>query len=225
MNASWGDNHDLATQGPVGLERIAPWRFLMFFAVLAVAWAIGPFFVAPGEALLAGFDVAAVAFLISCLWTFRHEPTDMRAVAERSDANRLVLLVVSLMLMVVVFAAMVGELGLRGQLGLSQKLVIVATLMLVWLFGNAVFTFHYAHLFYSRDAGGTDRGGLEFPGTAQPLMSDFVYFAFTLGVAVQTSDVQVTSRHIRVVVTAHSVIGFFFNIGVLALAISVIGAE
>ena len=49
-------------------------------------------------------------------------------------------------------------------------------------------------------------------------------FAFTIGVAVQTSDVQVTSRHLRNVVIVHAVVGFFFNLGVLALAINVLGA-
>ena len=54
-------------------------------------------------------------------------------------------------------------------------------------------------------------------------MSDFVYFAFTLGVAVQTSDVSIESRHLRKIVTAHCVAGFFFNLGVLALTINVLG--
>jgi uncharacterized membrane protein len=208
-----------------GLDRIAPRRFLLFFAVLVSGWTLGPLLIGPGRALLAGFDVAALAFLLSCASTLRHEPTDMRSLAARSDANRVVLLVISAVLMLVVFAAIVGELGLGGPLGLADKLLIVVTLVLVWTFGNAVYALHYAHLFYSRSAEGDDRAGLEFPGTAQPLMSDFVYFAFTLGVAVQTSDVQVTSRHVRVVVIAHSVLGFFFNIGVLALAISVMGAR
>ena len=56
-------------------------------------------------------------------------------------------------------------------------------------------------------------------------MSDFAYFAFTLGVAVQTSDVQITSPHLRRLVTVHCVIGFFFNLGVLALTINVLGAR
>jgi uncharacterized membrane protein len=42
---------------------------------------------------------------------------------------------------------------------------------------------------------------------------------------VQTSDVQVTSRRMRKIVTVHSVIGFFFNLGVLALTINVLGSK
>ena len=100
---------------------------------------------------------------------------------------------------------------------------MAASLVLVWMFANAVYTLHYTHLFYTADDGGKDQAGLKFPGTKEPLMSDFVYFAYTLGVAVQTADVEVTSPHIRKVVTAHCVAGFFFNLGVLALTINVLG--
>jgi uncharacterized membrane protein len=209
---------------PTGLARVAPWPFLLFFVLLAGGWSIGPVLLDRDRALLAGFDVAAAVFLISCVSTLWHAPARMRTIAEHSDASRKVLLIVSVVLTVVVFAAMVGELGLRGRLALVDRALIVVSVMLAWTFGNAVYTLHYAHLFYSRGAHGNDRAGLEFPGTPEPVMSDFVYFAFTLGVAVQTSDVQVTSRHIRKVVIVHSVVGFFFNLGVLALAINVLGA-
>lgn len=206
------------------LDRIAPWRFLLFFALLVVGWAVAALTLQRPEAILAGFDLAAATFLVSCVPMFRHAPAHMRTLAERSDANRVVLLVINVVLAVVVFAAILGELGLGGTRSLGDKLLVFVSLVLAWTFGNAVYALHYAHLFYGRDSSGTDRGGLEFPGTPEPVLSDFAYFAFTLGVAVQTSDVQVTKRHVRNVVTLHSVIGFFFNLGALALAINVLGA-
>jgi len=206
------------------LNRIAPWRFLLFFALLAVAWPAASRFVDWSQALLIGFDVAAVAFLLSYASAFQRKSDEMRRLAAESDASRHLLLVVTALLSLVVFAAILAELGLRGSLSLQDKLLIVLSLFLTWMFGNAVYTLHYAHLYYLPGATGKDCGGLEFPGTAEPLMSDFVYFAFTLGVAVQTSDVQVTSRRMRKIVTLHSVIGFFFNLGVLALAISLLGS-
>lgn len=206
------------------MSKLAPWRFLMFLALLAGGWAVGLVFLERSRALLLGFDVAAVTFLVTCIPMFRHAPADMRGLAERSDANRAVLLFVSAVLTVVIFAAIASELGLRGKLPLLDKLHIVASLVLAWGFGNAVYALHYAHLYYRADDEGHDRGGLEFPGTDEPLMSDFAYFAFTLGVAVQTSDVQVTSRHIRNVVTIHAVVGFFFNLGALSLAINLLAA-
>jgi uncharacterized membrane protein len=56
-------------------------------------------------------------------------------------------------------------------------------------------------------------------------MADFAYFAFILGVAVQTADVDITSPHIRRIATIHCIAGFFFNLGVLALTINVIGSS
>ena len=206
------------------LNRIAPWRFLLFFLLLVTVTAASAPILGWTEGFLAGFDLAAAAFLLSCIPTLGQEAGTMRVLAERSDANRLTLLVISVLVSLVTLSAVVAELGLRGELTLVDKLLIVVTLILVWLFGNTVYAFHYAHLFYSRDEGGSDRAGLRFPGTGEPTMSDFAYFAFTLGVAVQTSDVAVTSPHIRNVVTAHCVLGFFFNLGVLALTINVLGA-
>ena len=206
------------------LNRIAPRRFLLFFVLLGLAWPAASTCYDWSKALLVAFDIAAVAFLLSYLPAFGKKSGEMRRLAAESDASRRILLVVTALLSLVVFAAVLAELGLRGTLDLTDKLLIVVSLLLTWMFGNAVYTLHYAHLYYLRGPDGKDCGGLEFPATDEPLMSDFVYFAFTLGVAVQTSDVQVTSRRMRKIVTLHSVIGFFFNLGVLALAISLLGA-
>ena len=206
-------------------NRIAPWRFLLFFAVLGVGWAIAMPRLGWSQGLLAGFDVAAVAFIALHVATFRYDAKQLREAAARNDANRAVLLVVSFLLSVVIMAAMAGELSAAEKLGMIDKLLLAVSLVLVWIFANAVYTLHYAHLFYTSDDGGKDSAGLIFPGTKEPLMSDFVYFAYTLGVAVQTADVDVTSPHIRKVVTAHCVAGFFFNLGVLALTINVLAAK
>ncbi len=206
-------------------NRIAPWRFLLFFAVLAAGWAIGLPRLGWSRGLLAGFDSAAVVFLAAHASTFRFGVKRLRDAAKRNDANRVVLLVISFLLTVVILAAVIAELSAASQLGLPDKLLVVVSLVLVWTFGNAVYALHYAHLFYTSDDGGKDSAGLNFPGTKQPLMSDFVYFAYTLGVAVQTADVEITSLHIRKVVTAHCVAGFFFNLGVLALTINVLAAS
>ena len=206
-------------------NRIAPWRFLLFFAVLGVGWAIAMPRIGWSQGLLAGFDVAAVLFIASYATTFRYDAKLLREAAERNDANRAVLLVVSFLLSAVIMAAMVGELSAAETLGTIDKLLLAVSLVLVWTFANAVYTLHYAHLFYTSADGGKDSAGLIFPGTKEPLMSDFVYFAYTLGVAVQTADVDITSPHIRKVVTAHCVAGFFFNLGVLALTINVLAAK
>lgn len=206
-------------------KHIAPWRFVMFFLVLLAASGIAGALLPLAKATLIGFDVAAMAFLISCWWLFKDKIDDMRQIAKDTDANREVLLVLTFVLTVVILAAVISELGKSGKLAIFDKALIAASLTLVWLFANAVYTLHYCHLFYSSDDGGKDCAGLDFPGTKEPLISDFAYFSYTLGVAVQTSDVVVTSCHIRKIVTAHCIIGFFFNIGVLALSINVLAGS
>ncbi len=205
-------------------KSIAPWRFLMFFALLALGWGIGLSRLGWSQGLLVGFDVAAVVFLMSCVPIFADDVAKMRAVAAQNDANRAVLLGLSFLLTVVILAAIVAELG-QDTLGPWDKALVAISLVLVWTFGNAVYTLHYCHLFYTGDDGGKDCAGLDFPRTKEPLMSDFVYFAFTIGAALQTSDVDISSPHIRTVATAHTVISFFFNLGVLALTINVLGAS
>jgi uncharacterized membrane protein len=102
------------------------------------------------------------------------------------------------------------------------KGLIIFTLAMAWLFSNTIYALHYAHIAY-----GDERGrclGLDFPGTPEPDYWDFVYFAFTCGMAFATSDVQVTSKHMRRLVTVHSLAAFAFNIGVLAFTINVLGS-
>ena len=204
------------------VNRFMPWRFLLFFVLLVVGLALAIPTAGWSKGLLLGFDAAAIGFLVAQMSTFRYNARQMRDAARRNDANGIQLLVITFLLSVVIMAAVVAELSEAEQLSLTAKLLVALSLVLVWIFGNAVYTLHYAHLFYTRDDGGKDSAGLEFPKTKEPLMSEFVYFAFTLGVAVQTSDVVVTSSHIRKVVTAHCVAGFFFNLGVLALTINVL---
>jgi uncharacterized membrane protein len=202
-----------------------PWRFRLFFAVLAIGWGLGVWLLGWAQGLLVGFDVAALLFLVLQAPLFAEDAKALRKAAIRNDANRMTLLVVSFLLSVVILSAVVAELGQASQLTAIDKAVVAASLVIVWVFGNAVYTLHYAHLFYTADGTGKDTGGLDFPGTKEPLMADFVYFAFTLGVAVQTSDVVIKAPHIRKVVTAHCVAGFFFNLGVLALTINVLAAS
>ena len=210
--------------GKTKSNQIVPWRFALFFGLLAIGLVVAPLWVELSQGLLIAFDVAALAFLVSHLPTFAYDAKMMRAVAAANDANRVVLLIVSFILSIVILAAIVGQLS-QGQLTPLDKALVAVSLILVWIFGNAVYTLHYAHLFYTAADGGKDRAGLEFPKTREPLMADFVYFAFTLGVALQTGDVIITSPHIRKVVTAHCVAGFFFNLGVLALTINILGSR
>lgn len=206
-------------------NRIAPMRFLLFIGLLVAGWGGGIAWLGAERGLLAGFDLAALVYLISCAPLFRLGTADLRRAAIENDANRWLLLALSFLLTLVILAAITVQLATPDGLPLADKLLIAVSLVIVWTFGNAIYTLHYAHLYYSRVGGGKDAGGLAFPCTQQPDLADFTYFAFTLGVAVQTSDVEVISPHIRRVVTIHCIVAFFFNLGVLALTINVLGSR
>jgi len=206
-------------------NRIAPPRFLLFLAVLAIGWGVGATMLGWQRGVMIGFDVAALAFILASLNLFNDRPKEIRAHAKANDANRVVLLGVSFVISLVILVAVGSQLSREGGFTGFEIALIVATLVLVWTFGNAVYALHYAHLYYTRDDGGADATGLDFPGKREPDYADFCYFAFTLGCALQTADVCVTSPHIRRVVTVHCVAAFFFNLGVLALTINVLGSR
>lgn len=68
----------------------------------------------------------------------------------------------------------------------------------------------------------TGEPALVFPGTADPRLSDFVYFAFTIGTAFSTSDVSVRSPRLRWVVTWHQAIAFLYNATIIVLVMNTV---
>lgn len=212
-------------------NRIAPARFLVFLVLLVTGFFGYRAVVADTtwqDALAMAFDFAAALFLLSLLPLLRDSsPEAMRKRAAKNDAGRVLVLVLTMLATVATMAAITGELegAQSGELLSIAKLVV--TLLLIWLFANTVYTLHYAHAYYAQgeggDEGGGDRGGLDFPGTRTPDYADFAYFAFTLGMTFQTSDVEISDRALRHAALLHSFGAFVFNIGVIAFTINVLG--
>ena len=198
-------------------------RFLAFLIVLVVA-APAAGLVLHGRYLgfMAGFDIAALVFLLACISLLStREAAVIRDHAIANDANKTLLLVITGIVVAVLFASIAAETIDQRPEPLT-KILVIATLVLAWLFANTIYAIHYAHLAYIKpDARSL---GLEFPGTKQPVYWDFVYFAYTLGMTFQTSDVTIRDEHIRRVVTVHCFAAFVFNIGVLAFTINVLGS-
>ncbi|MEG8044173.1 DUF1345 domain-containing protein [Sphingomonas faeni] len=204
-------------------QRVAPPRFILFVLVFAIGLAVLIPRIGLGRGTMAAFDVAAVVFLIAVSTLFRNATAArMRRAAEENDANRAVLLGFSGMIMLVILVAVAKELqGKNDAVGIA---LTIATLALAWLFSNMIYTLHYAHLYYVDDPDGKDAKGLDFPSCDEPDYWDFAYFAFTLGMTFQTSDVQITSRRVRKAALGQCMAAFVFNIGVLAFTINVLGS-
>lgn len=203
---------------------LAPPRFIAFLVLLGITIPSFADIVSPAHACLIGFDVSAAVFMLSALPLFRGvEAEHMREAARRNDANRWLLLAVSVILLMAVLGAIGLEIIGKSSLSAGEKALIVGTLAMAWIFANLVYALHYAHMFYVADETGADTGGIDFPATQEPDYWDFLYFAFTLGMTFQTSDVNIRSRAVRQVVTLHCMAAFVFNIGVLAFTINVLG--
>ncbi len=206
-------------------RHIAPVRFLLFAAVFAgVAGALAALGDGSRTALLMGFDAAALVFLAASLTLLRSDAEQMRSRAVDNDANRAGLLAISVLLSLVVLFAVGTLIASPEKLDRGDIVLIVATLLLAWLFANMVFTLHYAHLYYLQE-GGRDRGGLEVPGVKEPGYWDFLYFSFTLGMTFQTSDVTISGAHMRRVALGHCMAAFVFNMGILAFTVNALGGS
>lgn len=211
-------------------NRLAPPRFLafiallplLFFALTRAGWANDW-----QDGLALAFDGAAAVFLLSLVPVLRGgESTSIRQHASENDANRVIVLVVTSVVTLVVMAAIAGELDGAKNHQIPAMAKLVVTLLLIWLYANTIYAVHYAHAFYSSDPKtGKDAAGLNFPGTKTPDYGDFLYFACTLGMTFQTSDVAITAPGIRRVVLLHTFAAFIFNIGVIAFTINTLGGS
>jgi len=167
-----------------------------------------------------------VIYLASSIWLAGSLTTkELRKKASIEDEGIVVIVLITL----AVIALSIGSLVLL--LGGDQRngwflVPAVANVPLSWATLHTIMAFHYAHLFYApseeREAKTRDAGGLEFPKTDEPSLSDFVYFSFIVGMTAQTSDVDVTGREMRNTTIAHGVVSFFFNTVILALAVNVL---
>lgn len=205
------------------IAKFAPLRFVIFIAALVIATVVGLRIWPPAKGLMTGFDVASLIFLVSCLPLLNDDTKTMRESSKNNDANRPVLLGISVTVTTVILAVVGIVIVKSKELQTMDVVLIVVTLVLAWLLGNVVYALHYAHLYYASKEDGGDTGGIEFPETKEPDYWDFLYFSFTLGMTFQTSDCAITSRQVRRVSIGHSMAAFIFNLGVLAFTINTLG--
>lgn len=200
------------------------WRFVLFFALLIIVTAgVAVTGLKFAPALLIGFDVAAVVFMASIIVSLGNDTADeMRERAAANEPDQHILQIVAATVLGVVAVGIGFEVVADEDWALA---LASATLFMAWLFGNTLFALHYAHAFYVGHEGGGDCAGLAFPGDEkQPGYWDFAYFSFVIGTAFAVSDIRVESKALRRVVLFHSAIAFWFNIGVVALTISLVSA-
>lgn len=161
-------------------------------------------------------------FAIRMMFWATHEKIRARAIAQ--DDGRFVILGMVIIAAIVSIGAIVAELSvvkdMHGMLRSAHITLAVLTILSSWAFTQVMFALHYAHDFYVTKTQ-SDSGGLEFPGTAMPEYSDFLYFSCVIGTSGQTADVSFTNRKMRRTGLVHCVLAFFFNTTLVALTINI----
>jgi uncharacterized membrane protein len=175
-----------------------------------------------------GWDSGVLVFFaLTFLVLGEGQAAVLRKRASLSDTHLWIILGIAVIAAAASFAALAFVLqkpeGASASSLAGRITVAVATLVLSWTLVHGMFAIRYAHYFYGDpEADGTLRGGLEFPGKGHPDFWDFVYYAFVVGMTCQVSDVQVLTKPMRRLTLAHGVLSFFFNAGVLALAVNIL---
>jgi len=175
---------------------------------------------------LIGWNAGLWVYLLS-LWVMmlRADAKAVKRLAETEDESAHVVLVMVCVAAIASLLAILLELGGSSHHDEGGRLLRYAftasTVFGSWALIGTIFTLHYARLFYADDDD-PEALPLRFPdGIRNPGYWDFLYFAFTISVAVQTSDVAVASRALRKSVLAHSLICFVFNAAIIGLSINI----
>jgi uncharacterized membrane protein len=199
-------------------------------ALVGLAAYVLSFPLEPDLRILIAYDLALTTHLASLAVRMAHADAAATSelVAQKEPSNATIL----------ALAAILSGLSLAGvgfmlhrsknwtplmanvNLGLSLLAVFLS-----WTLLHVLFGMHYARLYYdlTPPAGEpADRRPLAFPDDEQPDFLDFMYFAFTLAVCYQVSDVTIRSRHLRRVALAHMLLSFINVTLILGLVIEIV---
>jgi uncharacterized membrane protein len=174
--------------------------------------------------VLIGWNVGVWTYLVLMIWLIvRSKAHDVKRIAEVEDENAGLVLFVVCIAAIASLATITFELAGSKDLDTTHKLLRYGftglTVIGSWLLIGVIFSVHYARLYYTW---GGKEPALRFAGAeVNPDYWDFLYFSFTIGVAVQTSDVGVATRNLRKIVLAQSLIGFLFNMAILGFSINI----
>ncbi len=209
---------------PLRLIRARP-RYFLALALMALSyWLLVPFFHMHSTRLLIAWDIGMAFFILSMFrMMYRCHAREVPKISARQDIGQRFILLLTIGAACLSFLTIAVEVRyLRQAAGWEQigrAGLILGTILLSWCLVQVIYALHYAHHYFVRGAG----EGLKFPGQGDtPLdYGDFLYFAFTIGSAFATSDVNVTSPALRRSVTAHTILSFFFNTFILGLWVNV----
>jgi uncharacterized membrane protein len=198
--------------------------FLIGVAVGAAAL-VTCLFIEPVYAVAIGANAMFLAYLALTAWEF-HDFTPAFLKRRAADADTPVLAIFGVTAVVVVVSVLFLFLAVnRGDspdpLSVAAS---AASVLLGWFTIHTMAALHYAYEYYEvpQDKGrAAIVGGLDFPDSGEPDGAAFLYFSYVIAMTAQVSDIEVSSNHMRKLVTVHGVFSFFFNTVILAATVNV----
>jgi len=173
--------------------------------------------------VLAAGDVFFLTYILSlAVMSVRITPEELDRKADVEDEGIAIVVLVSLALIAFCLFAIIQLLHHKGAPDWLALVLAAAGAPLGWFMLHMLMAFHYAYLFYSEPARAKGGSGLLFPDTKEPGVADFLYYSFVIGMTAQVSDVQVCSTRIRRTTLGHSIVSFFFNTVLIAMAVNAV---
>lgn len=188
---------------------------------VAVYFLLGAF--EPAARTAAAGDAFFLTYLVStALLVLRLDAAGLQRRAGVADEGGFVVILIAL---AVIVLCVVGVFTVLHQKQISPLTfaLAAASAPLGWFTLHTIAAFRYANHHFVGDAVGKGVA-LKFPGTKDPEISDFLYFALVVGMTAQVSDVQVMSPSMRRLTIVHSVVSFFFNTVLIAMAVNAVVA-
>ncbi len=176
------------------------------------------------------FDVAVVTYLaLFSVLMCRASPEDAAEISRRGEPTGLPFLLVVIALSVMSLVGVTAMLNnSRADPTWMTNLHMATSLLavfLAWLLSHVVFGLFYMRLYYDDTIVEGEivyHEGLEYPERAVADYWDFMYYAFTIAMCYQTSDVSITSVRIRRVTLLHAIYSFIFVTAIIGLLVNII---
>ena len=171
--------------------------------------------------LAAGDSFFALYLLMMAIVTAQTTAKDLKQRSALEDEGIAVVLLVALAIIVLSSIAIFTVLRQKQGPSPVALTLALAGVPLGWFTLHTLAAFHYAYIFYGK-TGTQKEGGLDFPDTSEPGVWEFLYYSLTIGTTAQTSDTNVTSTRMRGATLVHSVLSFFYNTAIIAMAINAV---
>lgn len=211
----------------------APRGRLAIASAIAAAVYLATFALETGLRILLAYDAAIASFLaLHAYWINRLTAQEVQQhYRGREPSHRFVVIAA------VVFSSLsMLSVGLMADIskdwGPLQRHIhtacCLAAIVLSWVLLHGSYALYYAHRYYDVDEADPQlavKKGLRFPNDEPPDYWDFLYYAFTIAVCYQTSDVTIDSRSMRRITLIHAVISFLYVTAILGLVINLLSNE